>query len=283
MKRILVTGGSGDLGRVLCRRAGALGWEVAAAYLTHANRIIAGVPIQVDLTDRDALNEVIDQVRPDVVFHTAVPPITTPNLRQAILTAAYNLSRLCPKTTRLIFLSSDMVFDGTRPPYKDDDPPSPLSVYGQAKAEMEMIGDQVVRTSLIYDFQAGNKQVDWMLEKINRGETVKLYADEYRCPIWVETLAEALIELSESMFKGILNIASPEPMTRLELGWKILEAMGKDPEVHIEAISAATTGRPADLTLDVGKAQLLLKTKLLSVDEAAAQWRETHPQAPDKS
>jgi len=138
---------------------------------------------------------------------------------------------------------------------------------------MEGVADTVVRTSLIYDFVAGNKQVDWMLERIQKGERVKLFSDEYRCPIWTETLAEALLELGESIVKGILNVAGAESITRLELGWKILEAFDYDPERYIEAISAESTGRPADLTLDVSKAQLVLKTKLLTVDEALAKFR----------
>jgi len=272
-KKVLVTGGSGDLGGTLCRKAAAVGYAVTATYLTRPERIVAGTPAKIDLTDREALAALLDEVQPDVVFHTAVPPLNTPNLRGSILTTAFNLRDLCPKTTRLIFLSTDMIFDGTKAPYKDDDPPSPLSTYGLAKAEMEGVADTVVRTSLIYDFVAGNKQVDWMLERIQKGERVKLFSDEYRCPIWTETLAEALLELGESIVKGILNVAGAESITRLELGWKILEAFDYDPERYIEAISAESTGRPADLTLDVSKAQLVLKTKLLTVDEALAKFR----------
>lgn len=274
MKKLLVTGGSGDLGRELCRQAAAKGYQVTATYLTRAHRLRAGTPLQLDLNDREAVKAALDQVQPQVIIHTAVPPMNAPNLRAQIVASAYHLRTFCPRETKLIFLSTDMIFDGTQPPYADDAPPSPLSAYGQAKAEMELMADFVVRTSLIYDFERGNKQTDWMLEKIGRGEPLRLYEDEFRSAIWVVNLAEAILELIENpFFQGALNVAAPTAVSRLTLGTKLLEALGIV-GAHIEAVSSALTGRPANLTLDVSKAQLLLKTPLLSLEEAFARWRE---------
>ncbi|GAB4546365.1 MAG: SDR family oxidoreductase [Anaerolineae bacterium] len=274
MKKLLVTGGSGDLGRSVCEVAQARGYEVTATYLHRPERIKSGMPLRLDLTDREAVKIAIERVEPDAVIHTANPPLNAPNLRQSIVSAAYHLSSFCPKQVRLILLSTDMVFDGMSAPYADDDPPSPLSTYGQAKAEMEMMSDYVVRTSLIYDFVAGNKQADWMLDKLAKNEPLRLFRDELRSAIWVDNLAEAIIELVTSpMFKGVLNVAAPEAVSRLELGKKILTALGHV-DVPLEAISQAHTGRPANLTLDVQKAQLLLKTRLLTLDESFAAWQQ---------
>lgn len=280
MKKLLVTGGSGDLGRSVCELATARGYQVSATYLYRPERIKAGTPVRLDLTDREAVKIAIESVQPDAVIHTANPPLNAPNLRQSIVSAAYHLSNFCPKNVRLILLSTDMVFDGMSAPYADDDPPSPLSTYGQAKAEMEMMSDYVVRTSLIYDFAAGNKQADWMLDKLAKNEPLRLFRDEIRSAIWVDNLAEAIIELVESpMFKGVLNVAAPNGVSRLELGKRILTALGHA-EAPVEVVSQAHTGRPANLTLDVQKAQLLLKTRLLTLEESFIVWqqRTTQPQ-----
>jgi dTDP-4-dehydrorhamnose reductase len=250
-KKLLITGGSGDLGRALGKAGLKAGYEVTATYLSRPERLAAGTPLALDLTERDAVAIALDKVAPDLIIHTAVPPLSTPNLRQNIIAAAYNLQRLNPRSTRLIFISTDMVFDGQNPPYADDQLPSPLSVYGQAKAEMEMIGDFVVRTSLIYDFAPPNRQLEWMQDRINKGEKIKLFSDEYRSAIWSVNLAEALLELAEShAFKGVINVAGPQSISRLELGWQLLSALGQDPEQWVEPASAAEIGRPADLTLD---------------------------------
>lgn len=269
MKKLLVTGGSGDLGRVLCERAVAAGYEVTAAYLSRPQRLKAGTPLQLDLTDRNAVQQTLDTLQPDIIVHTAMSMSST---RQQIVSGAYHLSKLSNKSTRLIFISSDMVFDGTKAPYRDDDPPSPLSAYGQAKAEMEMMADHVVRTSLIYDFERGNRQVDWMLDKITKGETCRLFSDEFRSPIWAVNLAEAILEFVNLPLKGISNIAGPKRMSRLELGRGLLEVLGYKPDEHIESSTQAGTGRAADLTLDVSKTQMLLKTPLLTFEEAKARW-----------
>lgn len=273
LTKLLVTGGSGDLGSVLCACAVAAGYDVVATYLSRPEKVRAGLPVRLDLNDRDAINKLFSDFQPDIVIHTAMPPVTSPNLRQQIITPAYHLTKLCGHSTRLVFLSTDMVFDGTKAPYVDNAPPSPLSVYGQAKAEMEMMADTVVRTSLIYDFEPGNKQVDWLLDRIQKGEKLRLFADERRSAIWVVNLAEAILEVAAGGFKGILNIAGPESISRLELGWQLVELLGYDPEAHILPATQEGTGRPADLTLDVSKASMLLKTPLLTFEDALSTWR----------
>ena len=271
MKRLLITGGSGDLGRPLSELAVAAGYEVWVTYLQRPERIKAGQPIRLDLNDKNAVQAALDRLQPDVIIHTAVQQDGA-DQREQIVNAAVHLCQLSSPAARRILLSSDMVFDGQKAPYRDDDPPSPLSVYGQAKAETETMGDCVVRTSLIYDFERGNRQVDWLLETIARSERCRLFRDEFRSPIWAVNLGEALLELADSAIRGLLNIAGPRRMSRLELGQGLLQTLGYQPGEHIESVSQAGTGRPPDLTLDVSRAQTLLRTPLLSFEEARARW-----------
>jgi dTDP-4-dehydrorhamnose reductase len=272
LSRVLITGGSGDLGRVLSRRAVAAGYDVTAAYLSRPDRITAGKPIRLDLCDPAAVRQALDQVQPDFILHTAVNQKLSDS-RQQIIDMAHHLDKMRQPGSYLIMLSSDMVFDGSRPPYREDDPPSPLTAYGEAKAEIEGVGDCVVRTSLIYDFEPGNKQVDWLLDKIAKGEKCRLFRDEYRSPIWAVNLVDALLELAGNRTAGIVNVAGPQRMSRLELGRGLLDGLGYNADEHTESVSQAGTGRPRDLTLDVSKAQRLLKTPLWTFDEARDHWK----------
>jgi dTDP-4-dehydrorhamnose reductase len=274
MPKLLITGGSGDLGRVFSQRAAAAGYEVTAAYLSRPDRVAAGRPIRLDLCDLSAVADALDHLQPDAIIHTAVT-VGLADPRRQIPDAARNLKRYADQAhdVRLILLSSDMVFDGSRPPYREDDPPSPLTAYGEGKAELETLGGCIVRTSLIYDFEPGNKQVDWLLDRIAKDERCPLFHDEFRSPIWVINLADALLELLTVRDEGILNVAGPQRMNRLDLGRGILQALGYDPDEHVKATSQAGTGRPADLTLDVSKAQRLLNTPLLTFDEAHQRWQ----------
>ncbi|MEK7807906.1 MAG: sugar nucleotide-binding protein, partial [Chloroflexota bacterium] len=147
--------------------------------------------------------------------------------------------------------------------------------YGAAKAYADgfiisaMPEALIVRPSLIYGFDPIDKQTAWLVDGIKKKQTVKLFVDEYRCPIWVDNLAQALLEVAESKLSGILNVAGPQRLNRWEYGLKLLNHLKIDPEGYVvkSSITESGTKRPADLTLDIRKAQRVLKTKLLSVDE----------------
>jgi dTDP-4-dehydrorhamnose reductase len=268
VKRLLITGGSGDLGRRLSQRAVAAGYDVHVTYLSRLERILAGQPHQLDLCDQTAVQTALASIHPDAIIHTALGGVPDPE--RQLVSAGLNLHELRDPGVRLILLSSDMVFDGRRPPYREDAAPTPLSAYGRAKAQLEAFGDCAVRTSLIYDFEPGNKQVDWLLSTIARGERCPLFDDEFRNPIWSVNLADALLELAESDFKGVLHVAGPESMSRYEFGCKMLQTLGLNPADHVTRTSQAGTGRPPDLTFALGKARHILHTPLLTFAEALA-------------
>jgi dTDP-4-dehydrorhamnose reductase len=276
MKRLLITGGSGDLGSVLCEIAVKLGWEVSATYLSHPERIRAGTPYSCNLTDPDQVRSVIEQSKPDVVIHTAITELST-NFEAATGMAADLLWRYVPSNAKLIMLSSDMVFDGKAPPYSENTPTSPLTPYGRAKAKMERSAPGlIVRTSLIYDFDERNRQVAWILAKLRKNERVRLFTDEFRSPIWAVDLSDALLNVAQhDDIMGILNIAGPARMSRYELGRGLLTALGYNSEAYIDQVSQVGTGRPPDLTLDVERARMLLNRSTMSFAEALAAWQKT--------
>lgn len=275
MKRLLVTGGSGDLGAVLCEIGLRLGWDVTATYLSHPERIRAGRPVYCNLTDPDQVRDVIEKSHPDAIIHTAITEGSN-NYEAATPIAADLLWRYVPAEARLIMLSTDMVFDGKQAPYSENAATNPLTPYGRAKAKMERNAPAViVRTSLIYDFNTHNKQVSWLLAKLRKGERLKLFIDEFRSPIWAVDLADTLLTLAGSSVSGVLNIAGPQRMSRFELGRGLLIALGYNADAYIDQISQAGTGRPADLTLNITRATQVLGRSTLSFAEALEAWRKT--------
>ena len=126
----------------------------------------------------------------------------------------------------------------------------------------------IVRTSLIYDFDRENAQVAWMLRAIERGEPVRLYTDQTRCPIWAFNLADALLELVDSPAAGLLHIVGPDLVSRHDLGVALLAALGIDPAQHVIP-TVAPDHQVKRLYLSVERARSLLrKTRLLSITEA---------------
>jgi dTDP-4-dehydrorhamnose reductase len=98
-----------------------------------------------------------------------------------------------------------------------------------------------------------------------------LFTDEMRCPIWVDNLCDALIELAEMDYRGVIHVAGSQPLSRYDFGVRLLRALKADPSQLTPTLSAASpVVRPRDCTLDVSLAQKLFATRLLGVDEALA-------------
>ncbi len=275
--RLFITGASGDLGRPLSQLA-ADRHTVCATYLERAH-VGGGFPVQLDLRNRDDVRRAVSAWNPAVIIHAAISD-RSPGMDTAALTAAQNLSDAAAAVgCRIIFLSTDMIFDGSGGPYHEDSRPAPRSDYGRVKlaCEQHLLSNLpaclVVRTSLIYDFHPSNRQVGWMLDRLASGGRIPLFVDEVRHPIWSWNLAEALLELCHLPVTGILHVAGPEPLSRFKYGCALLWALGYDPAQVVEPVYAADRApdRPRDLRQDLSRAQTLLATPLLSLPAALAR------------
>jgi len=281
MKRLLITGGSGYLGWRLTQIATASGeWETFPTYFS--NPIDHPNGLRLDLRDQAATDKVIASLRPDVIIHQAVSPRNDDHIAAIVPAARHVADAAIDNHARLIHISTDMVWDGEHAPYGDDDRPAPLTPYAAAKAYVESLlmsamPDEVliVRPSLIYGFDPIDKQTGWIVDGIRRNETVRLFADEIRCPIWVDTLAHALLELAASKHTGRLNLGGP-PLNRWDFGMRMLACLGIEPGPTIIPSTIAESGlkRPTDLTLDTSRARRWLKTPLVSVQEAFAEHKK---------
>jgi dTDP-4-dehydrorhamnose reductase len=286
--RMLVTGGSGYLGGWVVRLARA-DWEVTATYLTYAvgeddEEPAPGVTWRrLDVRDGTAVEALIEQVRPAVVVHTAAAnPGAGTDFGPTNVAGTRHMARAAAACgARLIHISSDVVFDGERGNYVEEDSPRPIIPYGRSKAlseeEVRASGAEAVavRTSLIYGWRPrADRQTRWIVGDVQAGKPVWLFTDEVRCPIWVESLAAAVVELAGLETTGVLHVAGAQPLSRYEFGVRLLRFYGVDPGPLIAARSRESgLHRPLDCTLDCSRARALLRTPLPGVDEVLAQGR----------
>jgi dTDP-4-dehydrorhamnose reductase len=237
--RLLVTGGAGYLGSEVCRQAVEAGHDVVATQL-HTPAPY-GRPLDLDLRDPFELPEA------DAVIHTAYVQ-ADPDM---IVRSTRNVADAA-RGARLIHLSTDLVFDGEHAPYAEEDEPRPVSDYGRAKLEAESFasGGLIVRTSLLYGKPGPQEAL------AARGDVV-FYADEVRCPTHVADLAAALLELAALDLIGVLHVAGPDAVSRLELA-RFLGA-------HDPKGAPTPPGRACDVTLDSARAASLLATKIRGI------------------
>ena len=237
--RLLVTGGAGYLGSEVCRQAVEAGHDVMATQF-HAPAPF-GRALTVDL------REPVDLPEADVVIHTAYVQ-ADPDM---IVSSTRNVAEAA-RGARLIHLSTDLVFDGEHAPYAEDDEPRPVSEYGRAKLEAEgcVTDGLVVRTSLLYG-KPGPQ------EALAARDDVVFHEDEIRCPAHVADLAAALLELAALDVTGVLHVAGPDAVSRLELA-RLLGA--RDPRG-----APTPPGRARNVALDSSRAAALLSTKIRGI------------------
>lgn len=273
MRRLLVTGASGTLGRVVAAQAQEAGWAVAGTYHT------APLPIPIawhrlDVRDAGAVHALLQATRPDAVIHTVAiqrgPDLwpTTAAGSAYVALAAQELG------LRLVHLSSDALFDGTAATYTEQAQPSPITPYGAAKAAAEtavaaiMPAAAIVRTSLIICRQPPDQHTRMILDIVEGRRGERLFTDEFRCPVEVEDLAAAVLELASHEFAGVINVAGAEAVSRYELGRLIAAAHGVDGDRLLAGnLAASGLHRPANLRLDLALARRVLRTRLRGVAE----------------
>jgi len=273
-KRLLVTGGAGFLGNHLLRRATHF---IAAGTLHHTpTTSLPGVTFHVcDLQQPQEVRVLLDRVRPDIIIHAACSE-RGKGLNAIVPAAGLLAIHTAEQNIRLIHLSTDQVFDGTYAPYTEEHPTHPINPYGTAKAEAETLMASlnplatIVRTSLLYDLRTPDHQTVRLIQTAQTGEPYRLFTDECRCPIWVENLADVLLELARKDYAGILHVAGPDRLNRWEFGMGLLHHFGVTATSNIQQGTIRESGlvRPKDLTMDSSRAKQLLQTPLLSLQEA---------------
>ena len=268
-KRLLITGGSGYLGRHLARRV-ARKWDGIFAYTFHS-RDPLGWPqgMALDVRDGPAVARLVAAFAPDAIIHTAGSN-TTPDMTAVIVAGTSHVAAAAG--ARLIHLSSDAIFDGTKAPYDESARPAPLHDYGRAKAAAEALVSAhpnavIVRTSLIYGLEEMDNGTAWMAAALRAGQPVTLFTNQWRNPVWVESLADACLELVDSAYCGVLNVAGRQAMTRAAFGLRLLDWWEVTERATLE-LGPDESGRwPLDCRLDVGRAIELLTTPLPGVEE----------------
>ncbi|MCD6344863.1 MAG: SDR family oxidoreductase [Anaerolineae bacterium] len=281
---MLITGGSGYLGDWVVRLARA-GWQVHATYFTRPGTEAGAHWQRLELRDAAAVTALVEAVRPRVIVHTAaVHPGASADFEGVNVRGTRHVAQAAAHCgAHLIHLSSDVVFDGEKGHYVESDPPHPLTDYGRSKAQAETevaaagVESLIVRTSLIYGWQPHiDRQTRWITTSLRDDVPLRLFTDELRCPIWVETLATAIVELAALSVTGILHITGAQTLSRYEFGVRLARFHGLDPTPIIAARSRESgLNRPLDCTLNCSHAQTLLQTTFPGVDAVLAQHRPT--------
>ncbi len=191
-----------------------------------------------DILDKEKLDFLISSFKPELIVNAAaytdVDGCETNKEKawEVNVEGVENLIEICRKEKiKLVHLSTDYVFDGKNGPYSEDDPPNPISYYGKSKLEGELkikesgIDYIVVRTNVLYGLgeRINPNFFTWVLDKLKKDEKIKIVTDQLNNPTLAFDLAKSILELWETKYAGIINIAGSEYLSRYDFAQKIAE------------------------------------------------------------
>jgi dTDP-4-dehydrorhamnose reductase len=266
-ERWLITGAGGQFGSVLVRelvRGGVLALGIISP---HGPAPFEGTVVRCDLKDHDAVARLVRANRPTHVVHAAA--IThieqahdDPELaRLTNVDATERLVEMAAEfSARFVSISTDLVFDGSSPPYNESSEARPLSVYGRTKLDGEAFVHSyergvVVRLPLMYGLPAVDRPTTFQaqLRSIQARAALRLFKDEFRTPISLTDAARACVLVARSGVTKGVHVGGPERLSRLDMGRAVARAIGLG-DASIVPISQADATfpepRPRDVSLD---------------------------------
>lgn len=255
------------------------GYEVFSGYAHHLPE--HGTAVKLDLTDSSSLAEAVKTSRPEAIIHTAA--LTDVDLCETNKELAHRMNVLGTKTLAeaarevgafTVYTSTDYVFDGSRGMYKEEDAPDPVNYYGVSKLLGEPYCDSVARTCVIYGSRPASGKVNfalWILDRLGKGDSVKVVTDQYITPTLNTNLAMMALELAECKLVGVYHLVGATRISRYDFAVELAKAFGLDENLIIRSKMSEmrwAARRPADSSLDTSKAFRCLDSKPWSIEEA---------------
>lgn len=267
---------------------GQLGYDVKRELLKRGVKegdIFAIDKEEMDITDREEVNRVVNDFKPDVIFHCAA--WTAVDKAEDMEDACYNVNVVGTKNVvdaslevgaTIIYMSTDYVFDGTKEGlYTEEDKVNPKSVYGKTK----FLGEEEVRrnpkhfiTRISWVFGInGHNFIRTMLKLAENHSELNVVDDQFGSPTYTVDLAKTLIDMSNSDKYGTYNVTNSEYCSWAEFAEYIFESNKKcvivnkvTTEEYLEITGTKQAYRPRNSRLD--------KSKLEENFELLPSWKD---------
>jgi dTDP-4-dehydrorhamnose reductase len=250
--------------------------------------------LAIDITHRERILESIVTVAPNVVVHTAaetnVDRCETQRdvARRINVEGTANIAHACVRVrAKLIFVSTDYVFDGDKGNYAETDEPNPINFYGLTKLEAERIAASIcsdflmVRTSVLYGCHPTKLNfATWILKGLRESQTMKVVNDHINSPTFAGNLADAIRRAIELRSQGTLHIAGSQRISRFDFARRIAIQFDLDESLLLPVKMKDLdwiARRPRDSSLNVGKAEKELGVELFGVGRGLEQMAMSEP------
>ena len=295
--KILITGGTGLLGTALLQSGRSSNFEITATYCRSQCPVLSSITFaRLDVSDSDNVMRLFDQVQPEVVIHAAsIGSVDYAEQHRdetwaVNVDGTRNIAEACRRYgARLVFISSNAVFDGERPFYSEEDAVCPINYYGELKVEGERVvqtlveDPAIVRPILMYGWpnvgQRGNMVTFW-LEKFEQGELVHAVNDVWSKPLQVENCAMVCWEVILQGGKGIYHVAGADHVSLYEYAIHVANSFGADPDL-VKSVSSSffpqLVTRPIDTSFMTDKMESVLGVQPIGLIEGLNRMKAQRP------
>ena len=245
-------------------------WDVHLL-LHHRKIAIPGVTCHmVDISTPDTAGHVINRLSPDLVINSVALTDVDQCQRdqelatQCNVTVAANMALAAKATgSKFVQISTDHLFDGTKPLRSETDQPSPANHYGKTKWQAEKVVAETLAESLIIrtNFFGWGPSYrpsfsDWILGALENGQPVNMFTDAYYTPVYMPNLIEAVHALFAAGQSGVFNIVGGERLSKYQFGKRLSRVFGCDESLIRPTLLSQMSDlvpRPLDMSLSNDK------------------------------
>ncbi len=228
-----------------------LGEKVREVF-TSADNEVVGIDLEeANIADLDSIIGLIEKVHPELIIHTAA--MTDVDGCEKKPESAFKINALGTRNvtvgakkagSRLVYISTDYVFDGTKKePYDENDPMNPISVYGSSKLAGEnyvrelLPQHYIVRTAWLFG-KPGRDFPSWVIAQVKKGAHPRIFQDQVGSPTYAPDLARMIQEISRQEGFGTYHVTNSGSCSRVDQARLVLESVGLDPAAIVPADSS---------------------------------------------
>jgi len=269
-KKMLVIGGTSLLGYKLLSNTN--NFEIYASYNKNLINLKNVETLKIDITNIKNCEKILN-LKPDIIINTAA--ITNvdycekfeKNAFDVNVTGTKNIAKIAEKLgSKLIHISTDAVFSGSKKFYVEEDKPNPISIYGKTKLESEKIVSKVtdsviLRPSVLFGWipfeyiktkDESRKTMNfglWIIDQLYKNNKMSIVNDQINTPTLADNLAENIIEVIKKDLTGIYHLSGLSCISRLDFSKKIAKTFGYSDNL-ISSISSEKLKQIAPRTLE---------------------------------
>ena len=282
MKKILITGASGQLGNSL-KKLFSSKYDLIPTHNINSHK---RNNFSLDISNSLMTKDLISAISPDVIINLAA--LTNVDSCESNPRLAHGINFQGVKNLintfkgSIIHISTDYVFDGKLGQYKEGDIPNPINVYGFTKLEAEKLlfkkskKSLIIRTNVLYDYQKKSKAsfLNWVVDSLRKGEKIKVVDDQFNNPTWTNSIAVVIERAIEEDLNGLIHWGDFDWISRYDFANKIADKFNLQSNL-IEPIKTDELNqiapRPLKGGLNTTLAQSLLRLEPPKIDDCLNQ------------